>query len=446
MSHDFTSLTGLLLDAAKAHGADYADVILVNGASQSVEVREGKLDTTEREDSFDIGLRVLVGKKQAIVSTASKREADLKKLAEQAVLMARTLPEDLFNSIAEPELIAKNFPDLNLCENANTLDIDRAVECALAAEAAGESVDGVSMSDGAHTVQGRFTNLLHASNGFFGQYDISYTNMSCAMIAGEGENMVTDYDYDVHINHDQLNSPESIGRTAAKRAVNQLNPRPGKTGQFPVIYDNRVSTSLVLHLARAANGRAIAKGTSFLKDKLGQKILSPEITITDDPLRPQGLKSSPFDGECLPHKAFNLIEEGILNELFLDLSTAKQLNMTPNGRARRDIGTAISPGSTNLWLHAGQTSPEDMIADIKEGFLVTHLMGSSISMSTGDYSRGASGFWIENGKIAYPVVEMTIAGNLKEMYASMIAANDLTLRYGTDSPSILIPKLSVAAG
>jgi PmbA protein len=286
--------------------------------------------------------------------------------------------------------------------------------------------------------------VLVTSSGFHGAYLTSHHGLSMSAIAGEGTAMERDYDFSSALHTADLESAERIGRTAGERAVARLNPRKVATKRVPIVFDRRVAGGLVGHLASAINGSAIARKTSFLRDKLGQRLFAPGVRIIDDPLRRRGLRSRPFDGEGVAAKPLAVIDDGVLKSWFLDCATARELNLTTTGHAHRGVSSAPSPGPTNLHLEPGTQSPEQLIADIAEGFYVTELIGMGVNGVTGDYSRGASGFWIENGTIGYPVSEVTIAGNLVPMYAGLVPANDLEFRYGTNAPTVRLEGLTVA--
>jgi PmbA protein len=431
-----------LVKAARAAGADAADAVAVRGLSLSIEVRDGAVEESESAEGDDIGLRVLVGKRQAMVSS-NDLAGDPAELAQRAVAMARVAPEDKFAGLADENELAREWPDLDLIDRAlpRIADLEK---LAREAEAAALAYEGVSKSGGASASAGIGGMVLVTSNGFRGAYLGSSHGISMTAIAGEGTGMERDYDYSYVRHAADLESPERIGLLAAERAVQRINPRKVSTRKVPVVFEPRVASSLVGHLASAANGASIARKTSFLKDKLGQKIFSDGIRIVDDPLRKRGLRSHPFDGEGVAGKSIALIDDGVLQTWLLDCATARELGFTTNGRASRGVSSAPSPSSTNLHMEAGKLSPDELIADIQDGFYVTDLIGMGANMVTGDYSRGASGFWIENGKITYPVSEVTIAGHLTEMFKNITPANDLEFRYSTNAPTLRVEGLTVA--
>lgn len=431
-----------LVEAAKRAGADAADAVAVRGVSQGVEIREGNVEASERSEGDDVGLRVLVGRKQAVVST-NDIAADVATLAQRAVAMARVAPDDPYAGLADPALLTKNFPDLDLLDPVLP-SVDELERRARAAEAAGLAVKGVSKSDGASASAGIGGMVLVTSTGFCGAYLRSSQGISMSAIAGEGTGMERDYDFTSAIHASDLASPESVGKGAADRAVARVNPRKVATTKVPVVFDPRVSSSLVGHLMGAINGVSIARKTSFLKDKMGQQLFDTSISIIDDPLRVRGLRSQPFDAEGVAVKPLSFIENGVLTSWVLDSTTGRELGLATNGRAHRGVSSPPSPGGYNLHMSAGKLSPAELMADIKDGFYITELIGSGVNGVTGDYSRGASGFWIENGKLAYAVSEVTIAGHLFDIFKSLTPANDLVFKYGVNAPTVRIEGLTVA--
>jgi PmbA protein len=431
-----------LVKAAKAAGADAADAVAVRNLSLSVEVREGAVEESESAEGDDLGLRVLVGKRQAMVSS-NDLGGDVSELAQRAVAMARVAPDDKFAGLAAENELAREFPDLDLIDRAlpSVGDLEK---LARAAEEAALSVSGVSKSGGASASAGIGGMVLVTSHGFRGAYLGSSHGLSVTAIAGEGTGMERDYDYSYVRHAADLDSPQAIGRTAGERAVERLKPRKVSTRKVPVVFDPRVASSLVSHLAGAVNGASIARNVSFLKDKMGQRIFADGIRIVDDPLRKRGLRSHPFDGEGVSGKPLTLIEDGVLQTWILDCATARELGLQTNGRASRGVSSAPSPSTSNLHMEAGRVGPSDLIADIKDGFYVTDLIGSGANLVTGDYSRGASGFWIENGERTYAVSEVTIAGSLVDMFRNLTPADDLEFRYSTNAPTLRVEGITVA--
>jgi PmbA protein len=432
-----------LVKAARAAGADAADAVVLRSMSLSIEVRDGAVEESESAEGDDLGLRVLVGRRQAVVSTNDMASDGSKALAERAVAMARAAPEDQFAGLADEKFLAHDFPDLDLIDR-DLPTVKQLEAMARAAEQAGLAVKGVSKSGGASASAGIGGMVLVTSYGFRGAYLGSRHGVSMTAIAGEGTGMERDYDYSSVLHASDLESPEKIGRTAGERAVERLNPRKVSTRKVPVVFDPRVAGSLVSHLASAANGAAIARKTSILKDKMGEKLFADGVRIVDDPLRKRGLRSRPFDGEGVAGKKLALVEDGVLRSWLLDCATARELGLVTTGHAQRGVSSVPSPGASNLHLEAGKLSPEALIANIADGFYVTDLIGMGVNMVTGDYSRGASGFWIENGKRAYPVSEVTIAGHLLDIFRTLTPANDLEFRYGTNAPTVRLEGLTIA--
>ena len=432
-----------VIDRAIKAGADTADAVLFDSASVSVARRLGALEHLERTESSDLGLRVLVGHRQAVVSGSDRAPAALAELVERAVAMARTVPEDPYCGLADANQIATTIPDLDSFD-ATEPSAEQLTEWAARAEDAARAHPGITNSEGAQADWGRSSVALAASNGFSGSYVLSRFGVSVSVIAGEGTAMERDYDMWSSVFAADLPDPESIGRSAAERTVRRLGAKRIPSAQMPVVYDPRVARGLVGHLASAINGAAVARGTTFLKDRMGEAIFPESVTIIDDPLRPRGLRSKAFDGEGLPTARRAVVEDGRLKTWFLDLRTARQLGLASTGHASRGTSSPPSPASTNLYMEPGTVSPTELIADIADGFYVTELIGMGVNMVTGDYSRGAAGFRILNGEITHAVNEVTVAGNLTDMFAHLSAADDLTLRYGTDAPTIRIDGMTVA--
>jgi PmbA protein len=434
--------TERLVKAARVAGADAADAVAARALSLGIGVRDGAVEESESAESDDLGLRVLVGQRQAVVST-NDLSGDMQALAERAVAMARVAPDDKYAGLADAALLAHDFPDLDLIDRTLP-DVSQLEAMARATEEAALAVKGVTKSDGASASVGIGGMVLVTSHGFRGAYLGSNHSLSMTAIAGEGTGMERDYDYSSVRFAADLESAEKIGRSAAMRAVARLNPRKVSTRKVAVIYDRRVAGSLVSHLAGAANGAAVARKTSFLRDKMGEKLFADGIRIVDDPLRKRGLRSRPFDGEGVACKLLALVEDGVLRSWLLDCATARELNLATTGHAQRGVSTVPSPAPSNLHMEAGSVTPDELIADIKDGFFVTDLIGMGVNMVTGDYSRGASGFWIENGKCTFPVSEVTIAGHLIDMFRALTPANDLEFRYATNAPTLRLEGLTVA--
>lgn len=435
-------LDGLLARAKKA-GGDAADAGLFKSASIEVAQRLGAAEKLERSESTDLGLRVFIGKRQAIVSSTDLSDDALDAMVERAIAMARAAPEDPYCGIADANQIVTEVPTLDIFDPTEP-ETRSLIDIAIEAEDAARAVPGVTNSEGAQVGWGQSSVAMAATNGFAQSYSVSGSSFSASVLAGEGTDMERDYDYATAVYFDDLPSPAAIGKNAGERAVKRLGACKMKTTHVPVVYDPRASGGLVRHLTGAINGSSITRGTSFLKDSMGDSVFSPGIRIVDDPLRPRGLRSKPFDGEGLATSTKSLIDDGKLVTWVLDLASARQLGLASTGNASRGTGSPPGPGTTNTYLEAGTLTPEELIADIEEGFYVTELIGMGINGITGDYSRGAGGFWIEKGEITFPVSEMTIAGNLKDMFKVMVPANDLEFRFGTDAPTVRIDGMTVA--
>lgn len=445
MSQDDEPLDVLaaVIERAKAAGADAADAVLVGGAALSLSRRLGKPESLTRSEGADLGLRVLIGRRQAIVSSSDLSRRAMVELVARAVAMAGAVPEDPFCGLADADLLAAETSELDLCD-ATEPPSEVLTDWTARAEDAALGVAGVTNSEGAEAGWQRLSIALAASNGFARAYTTSRYSLSVAVLAGEGTGMERDYEYASTVHAEDLRSPEEIGRVAGEKAVARLGPRKVATAQVPVIYDPRVAGGIVRHLAGAINGAAVARGTTFLKNKLGEQIFSPSITIVDDALRRRGLRSKPFDGEGVATRRHAIVEKGVLKTWILDLRSARQLKMETTGHASRGTSSPPSPGTTNLYLEPGAVDPKALMADIKSGFYITELIGFGVNGVTGDYSRGAGGFWIDDGQLAFPVSEVTVAGNLTDMFRNLTAADDLEFCYGTDAPSLRIDGMTVA--
>ena len=437
------ALAHKLIELTKAAGADAADVLVSDSASLSVSCRMGQLEDTERAESRDIGLRAMIGQKQAFVSGSAVDGEALQQLARRAVDMAQATPQDRYCGFAPEDRLSTDIPALDIAD-AYEPDADKLLSMAVACEDAARSVDGITNSEGGGSGWGRATTALVTSHGFEGAYTSTSFSTSCAVIGGEGEAMERDYASHAARHLEDLDAPEDIGQRAGERTIARLNPRKMESTKTNVVYHPRVSASLLGHLSAAISGAAIARGTSFLRDQMGQQVMSKAVTIIDDPLRRRGLRSAGFDGEGVKTEKLTPIDKGVLQCWWLDSASARQLETETNGRAARGVGGPPSPSATNLYMQAGEDSVETMMKNIGTGFYVTELIGMGVNGVTGDYSRGASGFWIENGEITYPVSEMTIAGNLKEMFLNMTPADDLTFRRGVNAPTVLVEGMALA--
>ncbi|MBN9241457.1 MAG: TldD/PmbA family protein [Mesorhizobium sp.] len=435
-----TDRVAALVDAAKRAGADAADAVVVLGRSTGVSVRLGKVENTGASESEDVSLRVFVGKRVASVSATAA--SDPKVLAERAVAMAKVSPEDPYQGLADPTLLAKAPRNLDLFDETD-VSAERLKEDALAAEEAALAVKGVTNSAGSGASAGMGGLVLATSHGFLGQYVATRFSRSVSVIAGEGTGMERDYEFSSRQHFSDLDQPDWIGRTAAERAVKRIGARKARTGPVDVVFDPRVARGIASHLSGAVNGASVARKTSFLRDMMGKPVASAAVTVTDEPLRVRGQASRPFDGEGIEGERLLLVENGVLNHWLLSTSAGRELGLVTNGRGARS-GSQVSPSSTNLAIEPGSRTPQDLIGSLKSGFYVTEVFGQGVNMVTGEYSRGASGFWIENGALAYPVSEVTIASNLKTMFLNMEPANDLDRNFGTAAPTLLITGMTLA--
>lgn len=429
-----------LVEAAKTAGADAADAVAVRSRSTGVSVRLGKVESTESSESDDVSLRVFVG--QRVASVSATASSDPNTLAERAVAMARVSPEDPYQGLADQSLLAREIPDLDLYDDT-TVSAERLRQDALEAEEAALAVPGVTNSSGAGAAAGMAGLVLATSHGFVGRYAATRFSRSASVIAGEGTGMERDYDFSSRLHYADLDDAVTVGRRAGERAVKRLNPRKAQTGPVTVVFDPRVARGIAGHLAGAINGAAVARKTSFLRDMMGRQVASAAITVIDEPCRVRGQASRPFDGEGVRGETLRMVDKGVLQHWFLSTSSARELGLVTNGRGSRS-GSSVSPTSTNLSLEPGDQSPEALIGSLASGFYVTEVFGQGVNMVTGEYSRGASGFWIENGELTYPVSEVTIASNLKDMFLRMVPANDLDRNYGTAAPTLLIEGMTLA--
>lgn len=446
MTPSLDELTHALLHAANAAGAQAADSIAVSGNSQSIEVLNGALEHAERSEGIDLGLRVFVRNRQACVSTSDIRIETMQAMAERAVAMAKEAPADPNCGLADPDQLADSWDieAFELSDPAPEPTSEELKENALEAEAAAFAVSGVNQVQGAGAGYSRSAIHLAASNGFRGGYERTSRSTSCVAITGEGLNMERDYCGEGRIFAADMPSAAEIGRIAGERAIARANPKKPPTGAFPVIFDERISSSLIGHLVAAINGASIARGSSWLKDAMGELVLPEGLSLFENPHRARVSGSKPFDAEGLPTAQRAVVENGILQSWTLDLATARQLGLESTANAARGISAPPSPAAGNLSLAQGTDTRDDLIAMMGTGMIVTSLIGSSVNAITGDYSRGASGFWVENGVIIGPVNECTIAGNLREMLSSMRPANDGRAHLSRVIPSLLIEGLTIA--
>jgi PmbA protein len=446
MTQSLADLTHAMLAAATAAGADAADAVAVNGTSVSIDVLNGKLEHAERSEGIDIGLRVLMGKRQAIVSSSDINPATLAEMAARAVAMAKEAPEDPTTGLADADDLATHWDieSLDLIDPTPEPAAAALEDAARRAEAAALAVRGVSQVQSASAGYGQRQVYLAASNGFAGGYGRTDHMLSCVAITGEGSQMERDYYGDMRIHAEDLFSAEEIGRLAGERTIERAGARKPPTGSYPVLYDERIASSLIGHLLQASNGSAIARGASWLRDALGTEVLPTSLSLLEDPHRARTRGSRLFDSEGLPTKKRTIIADGMLTGWTLDLATARKLGLKSTGSASRGTSSGPSPSISNVALTQGQATRADLIAEMGTGLLITSMIGASINPTTGDYSRGASGFWIENGEITYPVNECTVAGNLRDMLKTLVPANDARTHLNIVVPSLLVEGLTIA--
>jgi len=432
------------LAAARAAGADAADAMYVGDGSTSISVRLGKLEDIGRSEGEEVGIRVFIGQKSASVASSDLSPAALAMAAERAVAMARLAPEDKWAGLAPADrLLRGTLADLDI-DDGTEPGAEMLRDLALAAEDAARAIPGVTNSEGGGASAGRAVTALATSTGFRGGKRSTSYGTSASVLAGAGSDMQRDYAWHSARHFADLEGPATIGARAGERAVKRLRPIKLDTAAMPIVFDPRVGSSLLGHLMGAITGSSITRGTSFLKGALGTAVFDSAITIIDDPLRRRGLRSRNFDGEGLPVAPMKIIDKGLLTGWLLDSASARQLGLQPTGHAVRGTSGPPGAGATNLHLEAGSVTPAALIADIKRGFYVTELIGMGVNGLTGDYSRGASGFLIENGEITVPVAEVTIAGNLVDMFRALVAADDLHFRHASNVPTLRIDGMTVA--
>lgn len=435
------SLVQRALDA----GADAADTIYVGSRSTSVQVRLGELEDVSRSEGEEIGLRLFIGQRSASVSSSDLSEEALAALAERARAMAAEAPEDPFAGLAPADRLHRGkAPFLDSVDPVEPEPAELRAR-ALLAETAARSVVGVANSNGAGASASGATIAMATSHGFAGAYATTGHSISAGVVAGEGAGMQRDHAWHSALHLSDLEDAEEIGRRAGERAVARVNPVPPKPGRMPVIFDVRVASSLLGHLSGAISGSSVARKSSFLQDKLGQRLFVSGVSIVDDPLRPRGLRSRPFDGEGLSVTRMELVRDGVLQSWMADSAAARQLGIAPTGHAARGVGGAPGVAPSNFYMAPGARSREQLLAAFPEAILVTELIGQGVNGVTGDYSRGAAGFLVRNGEIAHPVSEITIASNLLDMFATLEPGSDLEFRRGMDAPTILVPEMTVGA-
>lgn len=438
---DIEGFSAQLIAKSKQLGASEAEVLVGVSDDLSVSVRKGELEEIERAENSGFGLRVFVGKKSAIIS--SSKFDDATELAERAVAMAKQAPDDEFATVAPQELLATKIAELDLFDKFEP-SAEQLKELALEAENAALENKQVTNSEGANSSFSVSRFILANSTGFSQGYSATYSGTSVSVIAGTGTDMQTDYGFSTARYLSDVRKAAEIGYEAAEKAVARLNPRKIKSGTYPVVYDRRVSKKLVGDLAAGANGASVARGTSYLKSKMGEQLFKSNINIIDNPHILRGLSSKPFDGEGVANQQRHIVKDGVLQTWFLDMRSANQLGLQTTGHASRSAGSPPSPSSTNLFMENGSVSKQELVGSVKQGLYITEVFGMGINYTTGDYSMGAGGFWIENGEITYPVAEITLAGNLLEMFQQIVPANDLQFEYSTNAPTIFLEKMAVA--
>lgn len=437
------ALLDALLASARKAGAESADALGEWGAFLSARARLGALESMERAESGTLGLRVLVGRRQASVATTRLEEAELPRLAERAVSMARSAPEDEWCGLAEDSLLARESPDLQLGDGIAP-DESALRERALEAEAAAREVPGIVNSEGATAGWSRLRRAYARSDGFALGYEGGAHEISCSVLAERNGAMERDYAYDFRRHFADLDAPEEVGREAAQRAVARVGARKPQGARLPVVYDERIASSLLRHFAQAVSAASVARGESFLGGQMGERVFPEDVNIVDDPFRPRGLASRPCDDEGVVGAKRLLVEKGVLTSWLADSASGRQLAIASTGHAHRSAAAPSSPAPTNMYVSAGDISREALMSDIEQGFLAMELMGHGVNPVTGDYSLGAAGFWIEKGAAAFPVHEVTIAGNLRDMFARMTAADDLNFRGRINAPSLRIEGMTIA--
>jgi PmbA protein len=445
MPHDLSSLTEALLVQARKAGADAADALAVSGNSQSIDIRQGKLEQAERSEGVEVGLRVLIGTRQACVSASDISPATLARLAERAVAMAREAPEDPTVGLADDGQLARTWDiaAFDLCDPTAEPDPAELEAHARAVEAAALETPGITQVEASAGWSQRDMHLA-TSGGFAGGYSRSSRSLSAVAFTGSGTNMERDWAGEGRIYAADMPSAQEIGTLAAQRTLERAGSVKPPTGAYPVLFDERIASSLIGHLLSAINGASIARGASWLMDGLGRQILPTGMSVIEDPHRPRIPGSRPFDGEGLPTARRMIVQDGVLTGWTLDLATARKLGMQSTANASRGTSAPPSPSTSNIDLTPGTATRADLLRDMGTGLLVTSMIGATINPTTGDYSRGAAGFWVENGELKYPVNECTIAGNLRDMLLRMTAANDAKAHHSTRVPSLLVEGLTLA--
>jgi PmbA protein len=434
-----------LVELARKKGADAADAVYVGERSQGVSVRLGALEDVHRSEGEEIGLRVFIGQRNATIASSDLSNDAMATIVDRALAMAREAPEDKYAGLAPEDRLYHGKPaELDLDDGGDP-DPGELKQRALHAEDAARAVDGVTNSNGSSASASASIFAIATSHGFSGSTRATGYSNSASVVAGEGSGMQRDYAWHSARHLGDLESPDELGARAAARAVARLGPVSIKPGKMTVLFDPRVATTLLGHFIAAISGSAIARQSSFLLDALGMQVFSPGVTLHDDPFRKRGLRSRAFDGEGLPVEAMDIVRDGVLTTWLAESASARQLGIQPTGHAVRGVSGSPMAGPSNLHMAAGPRSREEMIAGVSEGILVTELIGQGVNGVTGDYSRGAAGFLITNGEIGPAVAEITIASNLKQMFATLEPASDLRFRRGVDAPTLLVPEMTVAS-
>lgn len=441
--NDLLAIAQQAVELAAKAGATSADAVVIQSTDMNAGIRHGAPETIERAESRGVGLRVFIGQSSALLSSSDISREAMQKLADTAIAIAHAAPADPYAGLADASQLAKNLPAIETSDPYEP-SMQQLQQLARDCEAAGRDVAGISNSEGADAGYSRQSVALVTSHGFAHTYESTQSAISCSLIAGEDDEMERDYDYITKTFFADLPAAETVGREAARRTLGRMNPRKISSQQAAIFFEPRVAKSLLSAFAGAISGTSIARGTSFLKGDLGNQIFADGITIIDDPLLPRGLGSHPFDAEGIAAQKTEFVTAGKLNSWMMDCRSARQLNLQTTGHAIRGLSSAPHPASTNLYIAAGKQSPRELLASVKNGFMVTETIGHGTNLITGDYSVGATGFWVENGEIAYPVSEVTIAGNLRSMYASLVAANDLVFRTSTNTPTLMVPNMTIA--
>ena len=446
MNNNLELIAKTLLEMSKKAGADLAETLILEQESISVDTQNGSIETLERSEGIEVGLRVSVNNRQACISSSDVRKQTIEKMVERSVAMAREAPRDNDILSAKPDQIAKDWDlkSLDLIDEKAMSSPERLKNWAIEAEDKAQSVKGVTQVQSSSASTGVIKSYLATSNGFEGGYVRSSTNISCVSIAGNGQDMERDYAYEGRVHASDLPSASSIGLLSGQRAIERIGSKKPPTGNYPVLYDERVSSSLISHFLNSINGSSIVRGSSWLRSSMGLDIFPKNISILENPHKIRSYNSRPFDAEGIKTYAKKIVSEGVLRTWLLDLTSGKKLDLATTANAVRSISSPPAPGITNITLSNGQKSKLDLMKDMDAGLLVTSMIGLTINPITGDYSRGVSGFWVENGEIQYPVNECTIAGNLKDIFKTIIPANDSKDHLSISVPSLLVEGLKIA--